>query len=269
MSLLTPLRDALAKLPFTFVKKSALPPGADLQYDITQRLKLDPKVIFIVGAHEGNSTTHFSRKFSGAKIYSFEPVYNTYQKLRENTRHISNVTAEQYALAEEEGSQTISLYHTSQSELNTLNPEVMNNIHGEKETIIKKTVDGYCRENGIKTIDLLKISATGGYEIPILNGATEMLEKKSINLVTCVVSFNEYNKNFTYFSKVNSHLSEKGFQYFCIWKTHLHQIKTGFHYAQVLYAHADLLARRFLLLTGVLLHDFFGGPMLFEYAWVL
>lgn len=51
-----------------------------------------PSVIFDLGANIGNYTIALSRAFPKSKIYSFEPVHETFEILKKNVEEIDNVT---------------------------------------------------------------------------------------------------------------------------------------------------------------------------------
>jgi hypothetical protein len=63
-------------------RKRHLPIGADLRVDL-ERVGLNPRVIFDVGANIGQTYRRFRRDFPDAQIHCFEPVNSAFQKLTE------------------------------------------------------------------------------------------------------------------------------------------------------------------------------------------
>jgi FkbM family methyltransferase len=63
-------------------------------------LDIDPKVIIDCGAHIGNHTVYFAKRYPDAKIYSFEPNLSNYELLVKNTENLENVTTCNVALGD-------------------------------------------------------------------------------------------------------------------------------------------------------------------------
>lgn len=92
-------------------------------------------------------------------IYSFEPAKESYdialQNLKDNG--ITNVQAFQKAVSTEDGE--MMLYHSTNSTMNSLKPEVNNTQ--VKETVATIRLDTFCTENKIEHIDFAKIDVEG------------------------------------------------------------------------------------------------------------
>ena len=69
--------------------------GGDLYknevFEIRRHLYMDPPVIFDIGANVGGFTLQLSEVFKESLIYAFEPVKETFELLKENTKNLSNV----------------------------------------------------------------------------------------------------------------------------------------------------------------------------------
>lgn len=69
------------------------------------------------------------------------------------------------------------------------------------------TVDDYCRESHVEHIHLLKIDVEG-HELDVLHGATEMFQRKAIDVVTfefggCNIDTHTFFQNFFIHSAIS------------------------------------------------------------------
>ena len=216
-------------------KIETLPIGADLFYDITQRLGYgNLKTVFDVGANEGQTVKWIKHHQPSAKIYSFEPVQSTYNRLQKNISQFSNCIAEHFAFGEKAGEQKIRLF-SDLSVLNSLKADAMNKTENAKEELIKiETLDEYCKRKLINKIDFLKID-TEGYEMNVLLGAEQMITDKKISFIYCEVGFNETNKRNTSFENLTSYLASKGYYFYALYQLDAHDWKAGNHLGNALY----------------------------------
>jgi FkbM family methyltransferase len=116
-------------------------------------------VIFDGGANIGQTAVELCRYFPSGSIFCFEPVSATFCRLRENNKGNKNVTCVQTALGNERGSAEIALY--DDSELNTLVLNSPRKSTGEREVVSIDTIDGFCRDRKLASIDLLKLDVQG------------------------------------------------------------------------------------------------------------
>lgn len=153
-------------------------------------------VVFDVGANLGDFTLLFSR-FAGdsGKIYSFEPAPFTYEKLLTivRNRNLKNVTLNQLAISNIEGSISFNIYDEDHSTWNTsanrpLEKYGININPPEKINVSATTIDKYCEITKIDSIDLLKIDVEGA-ELNVLEGARNMFKSKKIKC--CVFEFGQ------------------------------------------------------------------------------
>ena len=112
------------------------------------------------------------------RIFAFEPVSETFEILRRETRRWPNVAVYPYAMGDAAGSAEIHLHDLS----------VMNSLvggpgaTGATETVEIRTVDGMMRELGLDFIHFLKID-TEGFESQVLAGAAEALAEGRIGIL--------------------------------------------------------------------------------------
>lgn len=158
------------------------------EYDVLQKLKTkNPKVIFDVGANEGNWSEMVSKLFPNARIHAFEVVQPTFNRLKEKIRNCTNVVPHDFGLSNAEAELTF-LHSSSpeESALSSMYPDTLNRLHPTVKTvpITGKVISGdnYCEEHGIHSIDFLKIE-TEGSEHLVLQGFDRMLTEKKIDVI--------------------------------------------------------------------------------------
>lgn len=93
------------------------------------------------------------------KIYSFEPAKESYDLAVKNLKDnkATNVEAFQKAVAPTEGEMTF--YHSTNSTMNSLKPEVNNTQ--TSETVATIRLDTFCKEHEVNHIDFMKVDVEG------------------------------------------------------------------------------------------------------------
>jgi len=147
------------------------------------------KTIFDVGAHHGETALEYSKFFPTSKIYSFEPFYDSFEKLENNISSITNVKTFNIGLSNKtssmefninEGSPTNSILRLSDNAPNTWDNSGLN--HKNHLECQFKTIDDFMSKNEIEEIDLLKID-TQGSEYLVLEGAEKVFQKSKIKTI--------------------------------------------------------------------------------------
>ncbi len=222
-------------------KLSNLPVGADMFVDIHHKIKYPSlNIMFDVGANVGQTRRYFRFHLPDARIYSFEPVQNTYLQLQRSATGDKNCVLENIALGDEAGKKTIRLFDSDMTVLNSLRDDVMNNsADAKEETISIDTLDLYCTANNIKKIDLLKID-TEGFEINVLKGAEQMLQNGNISFVYCETGFQQSNQRNTYFPTLTEYLAQRNYFFFGLYQMDYHDWKRGNGLGNALYIHKSV-----------------------------
>jgi FkbM family methyltransferase len=144
-------------------------------------LKVDPYIpeggiIFDVGGHQGITTQWFSRK--ARHVHTFEPMPENVDTIRTTlaVRGIKNVTVHPVAVSDHVGTDDFHIYQTRGH--NSLG---RTNASGYCYSISTKTtkLDDFADENGIESIDFLKIDVEG-FELEVLKGSTKLLSTQRI-----------------------------------------------------------------------------------------
>lgn len=222
-------------------KKSTLPIGADLYMDIHNRIKYGPlTTMFDIGANLGQTWEWFRNNEASAKIFCFEPVAETFEVLKNKTTKDKNCVTENIAFGNIAGEKMIKLFGSEHSALNSLKEELMNNeLNSKKEIIYIDTLDHYCSQKGIPTIDFLKID-TEGYEMNVLEGATKMLSEAKISFIYCEIGFLKKNNRNTNFADLSEWLAAHDYYFYGLYQLVTNGWKDGDYFGNALYVHKDI-----------------------------
>ena len=154
-----------------------------------QLIKNKFPTIFDVGAHIGNVTAVYRSLFPTATIHAFEPYPESFQALK--TRFHSDPLVKPHAAAVSDSAGVIEMnlnadtYTNSIFKSATQGAEFWGENRLDTREIIKvptTTIDDYCRNHAIQTIDILKLDIQGA-ELKALQGARSILESGRVDLV--------------------------------------------------------------------------------------
>ena len=163
--------------------------------------KINPSIIIDGGANVGDYSLMVTQTIPKCKIYSFEPVKSTFEKLTENTKEYSSIHPIMSGLFKENCSLEINLFkadeHSSLYDIQGL-PEKSN----QKETIRLIKGDDFMTEKNLESIDFLKLDIEGaeydalmGFEKCIKDGKVKAVqfEYGYINITTKKLLVDFYN----------------------------------------------------------------------------
>jgi FkbM family methyltransferase len=151
-----------------------------LKYFRGKNNKVHNPIIFDIGANVGIYTENILKLIPGALIYSFEPHPKTFKTLQANIKGAS--TTLNLAIGNEIGKITIFDKSSDGSEHASLIKEVVNNTEVKATQVDINTIDNFCKENQIESIDFLKIDVEG-CEYDVLLGAKEMIGHGKIHMI--------------------------------------------------------------------------------------
>lgn len=143
--------------------------------------------VFDVGANIGLYTLLFCERVGeNGKVYSFEPALEAFYRLKQNVK-LNNYKAKIYNIGISDKIGETVLYTCEDDAYNSLGKKPMKPII--KEVIINTiTLDEFCKNEKISTINLIKID-TEGADYLVLKGAERILTKDSAPVIIC-----EYNR---------------------------------------------------------------------------
>lgn len=163
---------------------------------LVQNLQIAEPVIFDVGANIGQSIALFRKAFPQGIIHSFEPNPETFATLRQNWGHDQAVSLHSLALNSTAGA--VPFFVTNVSEASSLllpHPKLVrlssgNKYDSRKIEVEGVTLDRFCLEKGVATIDVLKLDVQGS-ELEVLKGAERLLGQEAIALLYVEMNFAE------------------------------------------------------------------------------
>lgn len=183
--------------------------------EIIQSRSIDVKVVLDIGAASGETCKKFAESFPYAKVYAFEPIKSTFQKLVDNTKAITSISAFNLGLGSKQATVSInitgrvtssSILATNENEFFT-EPEPFRIVSTEE--IFIDTLDQ--RMNGEAAVQLIKMDVQG-YELEVLKGGVETLKRTSFVLLE-LQNHQIYQGAPQYF-EIDTFLRENGFELF-------------------------------------------------------
>jgi FkbM family methyltransferase len=177
---------------------------------IKNKFSEEPILIFDVGAHTGNYSTALYNFFKEkATIHAFEPAKKTYIQLLIHLNDNKQIIANNFGFSDSEKSQI--LYSNEDcSGLASVYKRKLDHLGcylNKLEKVKLSTIDIYCKTNNINRIHFLKLDIEG-HELNALNGATQMLNEKKIDVIQfefggCNIDSRTFFRDFFYLLKKN------------------------------------------------------------------
>lgn len=176
------------------------------------RVKGEIRTIVDVGANAGQSAIRFRAAFPEARIVSLEPIQATFDEL---VRRTAGLDIQCHRLAAGSSDSVSTMYLTPFSETSSLMRPADDELRGMEQVEVV-TLDGFLRDSGIDTVDLLKIDAEG-YDLEVLKGASGVLSSGRVRFVTVEVGFHPGDDRHPLFDDVRDMLRQHGFSVFGIY----------------------------------------------------
>jgi FkbM family methyltransferase len=151
-----------------------------LEEEVSAHAKIvsDPKIIFDVGANQGNWSIAALKRFPNARVFAFEPSSNHAQTLE----RLKNEFGNRLTIINEGASNTIgrAVLHKDAdgSGLASLHERELDRYNiklDKKEDIALTTIDYICKIHEIEKVDIIKIDVEG-HEMKVLEGAVGILD---------------------------------------------------------------------------------------------
>jgi FkbM family methyltransferase len=135
-------------------------------------------VIFDIGANIGWYSIHLAKKINSAKIYSFEPIPETFTKLKKNIEinNISNINLVNTPLSNEV--QKLTFYYSPSATGASSSVNISEEIDIKKLECTTDTIDLFVKNNNINKIDFIKCDVEGS-ELFVYQGGIESIKKYS------------------------------------------------------------------------------------------
>ena len=167
-------------------------------------------VVFDAGANDGISVGSFRDNLDNPTIHSFEPGRTTFTVLQQRTAGIPNLHLNNYALGSQAGRAEF-IENTLSDMSSILEPsiECKGTIQDRYEVEVT-TLDDYCAERNIPAIDILK-SDTQGFDLEVIKGGKNLLEKRRIHLIYLEITFCDMYKGLPRVDDIFGLLLDHGF----------------------------------------------------------
>lgn len=202
-------------------KNSELPDERFFWSKSTLGYKNRELVIFDVGAHYGESLDFYRSIFPRALIYSFEPDKISYEILK--NIHTNEKLVYDFGFSDQIGSKLF--YRNIGDYTNSIYPlskDVQNlwDLHSalvplEISEAMFDTIDNFCIESSIFSIDLLKIDVQGS-ELSVLKGANNMLSKGLIKFLKVEFIVERSYENQASFGEIMDYILGFDYKLVCI-----------------------------------------------------
>ena len=155
--------------------------------DILRRLGTEPLTVFDVGANQGKFTTMIFSQLANRNlvIHAFEPSAIAFAALRRHIPQQDNIILNQIGLGREEREALLYSDHlgSSLASLTRRNMAHEKKSFDKSETVKITTLDTYCSNHNINSIDLLKMDVEG-HEMDVIHGAKSMFRKNAIRMIS-------------------------------------------------------------------------------------
>lgn len=207
--------------------------------------RTESPTVFDVGANIGQTTRRFRSEFPSARIYSFEPVRNTYEQLKNNLNGDSLTFCFNIALGTEKGQAEI--YKNEYSELNSFKQQHFGlEAASQTEVVQIETLDRICAEEGVSTIEILK-SDTEGFDLEVLKGGGGLFSTESIKAVVAEATFDFNDLVHTNFFILSEFLLGYGFSIMSLYDMVFRPGSGKIDHFNVMYIHRSLNATLHLI----------------------
>ena len=192
------------------MKKIGRAPWRDIQILLAA---VPAPVCFDVGAHRGETIQSMMTYFPNAIIHAFEPDPENFTALQTAVANFPQARLHRLALGDRQ--QETKLIKTQFSMSNSLLPAaaaLQSAAHKKigEVGITLTTLDQFCAEQKIATIDLLKTDCQG-FDLRVFQGATKMLSERRIRVVQCESLFVPEYEGQGWFYDILHFLSDLGY----------------------------------------------------------
>jgi FkbM family methyltransferase len=185
-------------------------------------LGVDNKIIFDIGANDGQYTNILTREFSNEdEVHCFEPSKFSFKALHKRFNLLNNVKLVNQGLGSSIEQRTLfyDLEGSGWASVFERKDTGFNHHLSNSEEISIITLDEYCKKNNIKNIHFLKADVEG-FELEIFKGAKEILP--NIDFIQFEFSFANFNSK-TYLFDFFEILSD--FKIYRVLKDGIHEIQ--------------------------------------------
>jgi FkbM family methyltransferase len=200
--------------PLYIFKKGSSLSSVRIVYCFKKLVQRDIDTLIDVGANQGQFALAWKKFYPGSRIFSFEPVPETFQKLKANTQPFSNINPLNMALGSKSGK--LSIYKNGHSHASSFlkvsqfqKEHIPATVDEKPEEVAVATLDAMSQELGHLGCSVLKLDVQG-FEREVLLGAGNVL--KNIDFLIIEMSFRPMYEGEVLFEKMDDFLKDCGFR---------------------------------------------------------
>lgn len=165
-------------------------------FQVIPRMVRPGDTAFDVGANIGIYSVLLSRLCGPTgRVWAFEPVADTYWRLRETLalNRCENVFPTQAAMCDRQGSVRMNLFEPQYAELNSLGIRSVTSVTGrpvspcQSVEVPAHALDQFCDAKQIERINFLKVDVEG-FELSVFRGAELMLREHRVDYICFEIS---------------------------------------------------------------------------------
>ena len=188
---------------------------ADADAEQRRLLNGEARTILEVGAADGRDAARYADDFPDAQVYAFEPVPESFERLRARTEANPRLHAIHCALGSRRGIASFNVANWLDSS-SLLPPRVTGSSFDAYHAVTKTievpmdTIDAFCGDHDIQHIDLLKMD-TQGAELMVIEGAAKMLRSGAIRLIYSEVQFLQLYEGAALADQITAKLRQFGY----------------------------------------------------------
>jgi FkbM family methyltransferase len=210
MSLKGYFREQLFQFGYDVRRREKNQLGFNPHWDMAKlATRKESAVLFDVGANNGQTISELRKRFTNPIIHAFEPSPSTYPALVAHTAGTPNLHLRNFALGS--NCEQRLLQENSVSALTSLLPqgeacwgEIVNTTQ-----VNVRSLDSYCKEEGIAQIEVLK-SDTQGFDLEVLKGGIGLLSEHRVHQIFIELNFCEIYQGMARFEEIYAFLRDLG-----------------------------------------------------------
>lgn len=221
----------------------------NLSFDEIYQLKIkDNCTIFDIGANKGQSIERFRKIFPNSIIHSFEPNKAEFEIISKKYQNDKKIIINNIAIGDKiekknffitalSGTSSFNKLNLNTQWIKKRSSQYNTSIEGYTKKVVEVdvlTLDQYCKNNSIDTIDIVKID-TQGYEDKILGGSSEILKKNIVKMIELEVMFDDVYERHLSFSDIEKYLLPYNFRFSAITTANNNLFEGLVFFADVIY----------------------------------
>lgn len=177
--------------------------------------------VFDIGASIGWYTLNIAKQFDRAKVLAFEPIFSTFDQLKQNVKinSLNNITIYNFGFSNQETKLTF--YLEPESSVSASAANISNKSDVEKVTCCVKKLDDFVNNYGIKP-DFIKCDVEGA-ELHVYQGGIETINRYKPIVFTEMLR--KWSAKFNYHpNQIIDLLSNIGYKCFVVKDNYLSEI---------------------------------------------